>query len=514
MLKSALKLTAGSSLLALFALVACGEEASHVGANENTDGTELAAGGSAGAPSSDVPSESAAGGQGGEQSEPELELEMPAEVLVRKGEEVSFEASVTIGEWSSASVTLVNGPPGVTLTKGESGLTITTGPDSMEGDVELTLQVDSEELSATQTLLLTIAGAPGTLDLTFGDGGKVALGGDGRELVFDAAGRFVALTNPAANLSQVSRVLWDGTLDTDFDEDGIVDIAFIDDAVFNQALEMTLLQNGDIAITGQSGDMPGGAKCLVRYDAAGQPTGLDGDGRVCLAADTWISTFGANSILLCGADAGKDGAAFKVTPNGKLDATFGGGAGKAVWPSADDDLATATLPVEGGFMMAVESNTKAAFSLVRFDENGEVVTSFGTAGSMTFNGHSLYAANVGLGGRIFLQSRNNGQSYVMVLDGTGEADFGFGTDGVIDLTPLGKFVLGAYPSDNLNEVWLYISDAPSKLGRVNAKGELDTSFGVDGYADVSSKGFGSVLALPRGRVATIGGDGTIYRFWR
>jgi hypothetical protein len=164
--------------------------------------------------------------------------------------------------------------------------------------------------------------------------------------------------------------------------------------------------------------------------------------------------------------------------------------------------------------MAAESNTKAEFSLVRFDENGEVVPSFGTGGSMTFNGHSLYEANLGPGGRIFLQSRNNGQSYVMVLDDTGEADFGFGDAGVLDLTSLNKFILGAYPSDNLDEIWLYITDAPSKLARVNAKGELDTSFGVDGYADVSAKGFGGVLALPRGRVAALGGDGTIYRFWR
>ncbi len=514
MIKSTLKLAAGSSLLALFALVACSEESAPSNTTDSPNDTELSAGGGAGAPSGDVSNPAGTGGQGEEQpneaepDEVELTFEVPVEVLVRRGGEVSFEANVSGAKWADVSVSLLDAPAGITLTQGADGnLTIAAGPGAIEGEVEVTLRVESGELTADETVLVTVAGSPGSRDTSFQGTGKVEFD-SGHELLVDAEGRLLVLYSSSNSASHIARYLPDGTLDPDFDEDGVVNLSFIPNSIYNQAASMTLMPNGDVAITGTS---TGGSSCLMRLDSSGQRTGLDGDGRVCLPIGSYIMPFGDDAMLVSGNKPlanPHDAAAFKVTVSGEMDPAFGDGDGQTEWPTPQDDYGSQVLPMGTGFLLpATEAQS---FSLVRFDSKGDLMTTFATGGHMDFPGHNLRSALPGPDGRSFLATRKTGASYALVLDDTGNGDAGYGDGGVINLGSLD--IYGVYPSDQDNELWLQVYVPGTKLARIDAQGTLDTDFG---YVDLETvtviEGF---AVLPRGRVAALTGDGKLFRIWR
>ena len=504
---------ASSSLLVVLSLVGC---------SSDPQGHDLGPATSAGSTAQEggSPSNEAAGPVD-DGALADLVLEAPAEVVARRGESVAFDVKLTGSAWSDVTMTLAGAPPGVTLEKtADTSGSLTLGSDASAavGDFELTLIAKSGDRTSSRQIVFTVAGAPGSLDTSFGNNGKVAFGSSytGRAMIADPSGRLLVLYD-SSQLVHVARLKWDGTLDESFDEDGITNVTFIPGAPFQYAKSFTLLEGGDIAVVGESGTGNAFSTCLARLDSAGQRTGLDGDGRVCLsggnaAQGRYVMPLGADGILVTGALNGAP-SAWKVNASGQLDTAFGDGDGTTVWKEDGDPPYARPLPLGSGFLLPVGATTK--LSLVRFDAKGELMTSFGDAGRIILSGHTLLSATPGPGGRSFVATHKGGKRYALVLDSAGHGDAAFGDSGVIELSHPSGWVERVYPSDKPSELFAAVGlEGHAYLGRIDVHGVPDASFGGNGAVSVESENIMGLTPLPRSRVAVFTVDGVVFRLWR
>ncbi|MEV4428394.1 calcium-binding protein [Streptomyces sp. R-07] len=238
----------------------------------------------------------------------------------------------------------------------------------------------------------------GSLDTTFGDGGRVLTDIDvnaietAQAVVVQPDGRIVA---GGESFGVWTLARWDssGALDPGFGGDGIVTTDF-GPSCCRIVSDLALQSDGKIVAAGHADGL-----ALTRYNTDGSlDTSFDGDGRV-------VSGTGAAEGVVVQADgrivaAGKDGNAFLVTRF-----TAGG----APDPSFDGDgrLTTVFGPEDGGaYDVALQSDGRIVaagyyagdFALTRYNTGGALDTDFSGDGKVTtdFGGPDDQATQVAL----------------------------------------------------------------------------------------------------------------------
>jgi uncharacterized delta-60 repeat protein len=227
----------------------------------------------------------------------------------------------------------------------------------------------------------------GTLDATFGEGGKVlttfapnsidgahavAIQPDGKII---AAGRTRSGTR---NAFAVARYLPDGSLDPSFDGDGLVatQLSAGDDIAFDLALQ----RDGKLVAAGWSS--PGGFDiAMARFNPDGSlDTSFDADGMLVGSSFRPASTYAAQVVVQRDGKIVTGGAGLaRFNPDGSVDRSFGDG-GRAL---TDVGLVTPLLQTDGKILAAGSTSAAGGFSdftVVRLTAAGRIDATFGRRG--------------------------------------------------------------------------------------------------------------------------------------
>ena len=317
--------------------------------------------------------------------------------------------------------------------------------------------------------------ADGTLDLSFGNSGKVTSAISpyrdyGRSLALQSDGKL--LLAGEASLSggfgiALARYLTDGALDTSFGNGGRVTNSF---SVPSYGKTVLVQSDGKIVVAGQvsTSCMDYG---LVRYLADGTLDITFGDGgkvSTDFGADSCDYAQGAalqgdDKLLMVGyapGTSGDDFALVRYLVNGSLDTTFGNG-GKVSTPFTSGRDSGRSIVVQSDGKIVVAGDSGGDFAVVRYFSDGSLDTGFGTMGKVTTK----------IGNYDDLP-----QSVVVQSDG--------------------KIVVAGYSGNGSNYDF--------SLARYNTNGTLDASFGTGGKL-MTAVGSGH----DRGRSVVLQSDGKI-----
>ncbi len=315
-------------------------------------------------------------------------------------------------------------------------------------------QADS---ASTDDFALVRFNANGTLDTTFGTGGKVVTQStsntdQARDVVVQTDGKIIVVGHYGDNTNQskdVSLVRYTsiGAIDTTFGTNGRVITPVGSGTANDEGRAIALLSDGKILVGGLTDKGTDYDFMMLRYNANG-------------ALDT---TFGTNGISRIAVGPGNDlSYDFVVQSDGKI--------------------------VMGGFGSNGSNND---FEAVRLNADGSLDTTFGTAGKVVVpmgTNDSSYTIALQTDGKIILSgfTNNGGTNDIVVarLTTTGALDSSFGTGGKVvisnpstddynfDATVQldGKILLAGSVINAGNEDYLLI--------RLNSDGSIDTTFDV------------------------------------
>ncbi|MDW8425921.1 MAG: delta-60 repeat domain-containing protein [Meiothermus sp.] len=364
-------------------------------------------------------------------------------------------------------------------------------------------------------------GAKGELDASFGTGGKVTTNIFGSSfdqahaLILQPDGKLVAAgtsENTAGN-SDFALVRYnpDGTLDPSFGSGGKVTTAV--GSSFDQASALVLQPDGKLVAAGYIQNAANNVDfALVRYNPNGSLDPSFGTGGK-VTTDLGSRFDEANALVLqpdgrlvaagrsLGAAGDDDFALVRYNPNGSLDPSFGTG-GKvttAVGSSSDEAYALVLQPdgklVAAG--MSLNTAIDSDFALVRYNPDGTLDTSFGTGGkvrtSLNFALNLPNALVLQPDGKLVAAGRiagfaGNFDFALVRYNPDGSLDNSFGTGGKVttavsssdDIT----YALVLQPDGKLVAAGRSLVAAGSNLGfalvRYNPNGSLDPSFGTGG----------------------------------
>ena len=241
----------------------------------------------------------------------------------------------------------------------------------------------------------------GTLDRTFGTGGRVTTdfgaGAQAAALVVQADGKLVAagtVSNDTGGDFALARYRRDGTLDPTFGTGGKVTIDFAGGA--DAAAALVVQADGKLVVAGSAtvGTFGNFALARLRPNGTLDPTfGTGGivivdiggsfdqinalvvqDDRVAAAGFTFADDFASGNFALA-----------RFRPNGTLDPTFGSG-GKVLTDVAGDFDEADALVLQDGKLIAGGTSFIGAnsdFALARYRPDGTLDPTFGTGGTVT-----------------------------------------------------------------------------------------------------------------------------------
>jgi uncharacterized delta-60 repeat protein len=231
----------------------------------------------------------------------------------------------------------------------------------------------------------------GTLDTTFGDGGKVLTtfepdSIDGANaVVIQPDGKIVAAGSTRRGPTRefaVARYLPNGSLDVSFDGDGLAVTPISSGIIFDLALQ----PDGKLVAAGWSN--PGGFDiAMARYNVDGSlDTSFEGDGMVVVTLFRPAATY-ANHVLVQ-----RDGKILtggaglaRFNPDGTVDRAFGNG-GRAL--IGDEGLLNPLLQMDGKILVAGSTYTAPGasdFVVVRLTSAGRVDPTYGRNGRVVTN---------------------------------------------------------------------------------------------------------------------------------
>ena len=325
--------------------------------------------------------------------------------------------------------------------------------------------------AAVQVLPLAAWANPGDLDPSFGTGGQVitpiSSGYDAANaLVVQPDGKLVAAGHAYnANNDTFALVRYnaDGSLDGNFGTGGKVTTPF---GIGSAASAAVLQADGRLVAAGQTFTGSRTQFALVRYLATG---GLDSTFGTGGKVGTPIGSIDDEASALVVQPDGKLVAAgysdrggnttfalARYNAAGSLDTSFGtGGKVTTAIGSTDDEVLALVLQPDGKLVAAgfTASAGNTAFALARYNADGSLDASFGTAGKVTTAVESIDDA-----------------AFALLLQ------------------PDGKLVAAGYANDGSNEDFAVV--------RYSADGSLDASFGAGGKVVTQIAGtFGEANAL-------------------
>jgi uncharacterized delta-60 repeat protein len=363
--------------------------------------------------------------------------------------------------------------------------------------------------------------SPGDLDATFGSGGKktVNFGGTdaARAVLVQPNGRVVVAGGggPASSFCVVRLRSANGTLDPTFGAGGkrVIDFGTDDESVYGAALQ----PDGKIVLAGDSRLQP----AVVRLKANGAlDTSFDGDGRKLFSwgaiGRVTAVVVAPNGKLLLGGFSGPEGGNIQVArleADGAFDTTFGAGGIATVDFGATEFGQAMARQADGRIVVAGRSSPGGAV-VARLRATGVLDPDFGTGGRVTLpGGGSLDAVLVQPDRSIIVAGNANGSATMTVtrLKPDGSLDTTFGSGGTTSVAfgslanplggavrqPDGKLVIAGYTQDGEDVA----------VARLNANGSLDAGFGAAGKktVDFGAATFGNAVALaPNGRIVVAG----------
>jgi uncharacterized delta-60 repeat protein len=362
---------------------------------------------------------------------------------------------------------------------------------------------------------------PGDLDTSFGSGGKktVSFGGTdaARVVLVQPNGRVVAAGGgaPASSFCVVRLRAANGTLDPTFGSGGkrVVDFGGDDESVHGAALQ----PDGKIVLAGDSRLQV----AVARLKANGAlDTTFDGDGRKIL---NWGALGRATAVvvapngkILLGGFSGPEGGNIQVArlkPNGALDATFATG-GIATIDFGGDDFGEAMARQADGRILVAGRSTAAGAVVARLRATGALDPDFGGDGRVTLpGGGSASAVLVQPDRRIIVAGNASGSAAMTVTrlkpDGTPDMTFGSAGTAAVDFGSLADLLGGAVLQPDGRIVIAGYTQATEDVAvaRLNANGSPDATFGAAGKAtvDFGVATFGNAVArAPNGRIVVAG----------
>ena len=362
---------------------------------------------------------------------------------------------------------------------------------------------------------------PGDLDTTFGGGGKktVNFGGTdaARAVLVQPNGRVVAAGGggPASSFCVVRLRSANGTLDPTFGSGGkrVVDFGSDDESVYGAALQ----PDGKIVLAGDSRLQP----AVVRLKANGAlDTSFDGDGKKLFSwgaiGRVTAVVIAPNGKILLGGFSGPEGGNIQVarmTAKGALDTTFGAG-GIATVDFGGTEFGEAIARQADGRVLVAGRSSAGGAVVARLRATGALDPDFGSGGRVTLpGGGSLSAVLVQPDRNIVVAGNASGSAMMTVTrlkpDGSLDATFGSGGTTTVAFGSLANLLGGAARRpDGKIVIAGYTQDGEDvAVARLNADGSLDATFGAAGKAtvDFGVATFGNAVALaPNGRIVVAG----------
>jgi uncharacterized delta-60 repeat protein len=391
----------------------------------------------------------------------------------------------------------------------------------------------------------------GPLDPTFGSGGTVTTaigtGADASAVAIQADGKILAAGNSntrsaAGARFTVARYTPSGSLDTNFGSGGIVTTQ-VGTGTSAGVSAMLVQGDGKIVLAGTASFKKGspGPFALVRYTASGSLDSSFGSGGIVATSFPATSTEVIQpdgKIVVAGGDGSTAWALARYNANGTLDTSFGSGG--EVWtipagyPSVGG-IAGMALQGDGKIVVATGLGTGSGpgsqqFTVARYNANGTLDTSFGTAGTGIVvapgvpGGHQEEATSVVIqsDGKIVATGwtwlSSQGECVTRRFNPDGSLDTTFGSGGAattvlggsseafgVALQSDGKIVVAA----DTPEI-RYGDPTGNSVGvaRYNIDGSLDTTFNGTGTFTTQigsgTNGHGMVLQPADGKIVLVG----------
>ncbi|HEY6836096.1 MAG TPA: PASTA domain-containing protein [Gaiellaceae bacterium] len=246
---------------------------------------------------------------------------------------------------------------------------------------------------AALALAALAAGGPGSLDRSFGSGGKVLTkigeGSAGQTVALQRDGKIVVAgaAHTGSNWDfALARYTSRGRLDQSFGRGGTVTTDFGSD--YDYAFAMKIQPDGKIVVAGWTNGSGGGHVALARYRPNGSldPT-FGSDGKVVgpLGSGFALAVQRDGKVVVGGA-ADRSFAVFRFKPDGSLDPGFGTN-GEVTTPFDLDSAAIRGLAIQSdGNIVAVGSavgHEVTEWALARYTQEGSLDTTFGAGGTVT-----------------------------------------------------------------------------------------------------------------------------------
>ena len=292
----------------------------------------------------------------------------------------------------------------------------------------------------------------GTLDTNFSSDGKVATQvpasaplslGEGVIILSNGKILVTATSNiVSGNAAILVRYNSNGSLDTTFDDDGIL----VTELNITRINDLVIYPSGKMVAVGSNG----GDWMILRYNSDGSlDTTFSGDGVVntdfggSSESAQAVSVLSNGKILVGGTGnpGGMDFALALYTTNGSLDTNFGGGDGKVTtdFNNSGDLLYGMKIQPDGKIVAAGNTNQAGFinFALTRYNADGTLDASFDTDGKVTTdinpNGsESANAVALQTDGKILVVGANGNFDFALALyNSNGSLDANFGTAGIV-----------------------------------------------------------------------------------
>ncbi|WP_084318952.1 beta strand repeat-containing protein [Deferrisoma camini] len=241
----------------------------------------------------------------------------------------------------------------------------------------------------------------------------------------------------------VARFTADGVLDTTFGTDGI---ATWDSGGIDEAADVAVLDTGEIVLAGATAypydlvlarflsdgsmDTSFGTGGSVTWDNSGGTdsaaavAALSG-GAIVVAGNTFVSGGTKDVVLL------------RYLSDGTLDPGFGT-SGVVTWDGGQSDSAADMVVTDDGSILVVgtsDNGTDTDVLLLKFGADGALDTTFGSGGAVTWDGGGTSDQGLGLAvtadGKILVGGSTDGSGVVLRFSGAGQLDTTFGTNGVL-----------------------------------------------------------------------------------
>lgn len=254
-------------------------------------------------------------------------------------------------------------------------------------------------------------------DTSFGSGGSVQIWNDNNfktleAIGIDATGKIILVGSYYYQYA-VIRLQSNGNLDTSFGTGGMKN--FTADVYMNYLYGLSILSNGKILVSGQANDSSyNGRFVLARLNSDGSLDGSFGTGGIAKYNFTVAGTGRKHviqkdgKIIMCGSSTidSKDAFALvRFQENGSIDTSFGtGGVVTTQIGSQNTRAYSVFLQEDGKILVTGETNNGASIPIaIRYHSNGSLDTNFGIGGKYIHNtsGDSK-TANLDLLGRLIL----------------------------------------------------------------------------------------------------------------